>query len=471
MSDGTDRIGAHRDRLSDADSVLWTLDRDPLLRSSITAVIVFDREPPFDEVVRRFDALCRRTHRFRSTVASPQMPWGRPCWKEDPHFDVTTHVRHVRAAQPGDLRAVLDLAQSMAPMAFDPTRPLWEAIAVDGVIGGKAALIMRVHHAVIDGVGGLLVAATMMDRDRAGHPLLEEGEDALGHTDGHLGRLGLAGSLIAGLVDAPGHAFGAACRLAAHPTDSASRWLGALGDAGRLVSPSPRPLSPLMTDRTTVRQYDTIELGTDQMHGATAATGLTLNDLFVAGILRGLSLYHRRHDVDIENVRAVMPVSTRRPEDPIESNRFVPVRIVLPIDLPTAGAYLRVVPDILRRWKHSEALGSSEFFSFVLDRLPASMTTWAMAAMLKGVDFVATDVPGPPTDVYFAGAQVEAVYAFAPTAGAALNVALVTLADRLNIAINIDVGAVPDHAVLVASLTEGFAEVLDAARGPAEAVG
>jgi len=470
---GTDRIGAHRDRLSNADSVLWTLDRDPLLRSSITAVIVFDREPPFAEVVRRFDALCRRTHRFRSMVAPPPMPWDRPRWKEDPHFDVTTHVRHVRAAQPGDLRAVLDLAQSMAPMAFDPTRPLWEAIAVDGVIGGKAALIMRVHHAVIDGVGGLLVAATMMDRDRAGHPLLEEGEEGLEDTDGQPGRLGVAGSLIAGLVDAPGHAVGAACGLAAHPTDSVSRWLGVLGDAGRLVSPSPRPLSPVMTNRTTVRRYDTIEMGTGQMHGAAAATGLTLNDLFVAGILRGLSLYHRRHGIDIaiENVRAVMPVSTRRPGDPLESNRFVPVRIVLPIDLPDAGAYLRVVPDILRRWKHSEALGTSEFFSFVLDRLPASMTTLAMATMLKGVDFVATDVPGPPTDVYFAGAQVEAVYAFAPTAGAALNVALVTLADRLNVGVNIDVGAVPDHAVLVTSLTEGFAEVLEVARRSTEATG
>ena len=162
------------DRLSDADSILMTLDRDPLLRSSITALVIFDQEPPFAEVVERFAALCRRTRRFRSRVVTPRAPWDRPRWEEDPYFDVSTHVRHVRAAHPSDLRAVLDLAQSMAPMAFDPTRPLWEAIVVDGVIGGKAALIMRVHHAVIDGVGGLLVAATMMDRDRAGHPLLAE---------------------------------------------------------------------------------------------------------------------------------------------------------------------------------------------------------------------------------------------------------------------------------------------------------
>ena len=341
---------------------------------------------------------------------------------------------------------------------------------MDGVGGGRAALIIRVHHAVIDGVGGLLVAATMMDRDRAGNPLLGEDNEPQEHTDVHPGRPG-AGSLLAGLVDVPGRAVGAACRLVAHPTDSASRWLGALGDAGRLVSPSPRPLSPLMTDRTTVRRYDTIELGTDQMHGAAAAAGLTVNDLFVAGILRGLSLYHRRHDIDIENVRAVMPVSTRRPEDPLESNRFVPVRIVLPIGLPDALAYLRAVPDILARWKHSDALNSSEFFSFVLDRLPASMTTWAMATMLKGVDFVATDVPGPPSEVYFAGARIEALYAFAPTAGAALNVSLVTTADRLNIGLNIDVGAIPDHAVAVTSLTEGFAEVIDAAIASAGTVG
>ena len=164
--------------------------------------------------------------------------------------------------------------------------------------------------------------------------------------------------------------------------------------------PGAAPLSPLMTNRTTLRRYDTIELEKDQVSGAAAAAGVTLNDLFVAGILRGLSLYHRRHEVEIENLRAVMPVSTRRPEDPLESNRFVPVRIVLPIDLPNAQPIFVVVPDILRRGKHSGALGTSEFFSFVLDQLPASMATWAMASMLKGVDFVATDVPGPPTDVY-----------------------------------------------------------------------
>lgn len=339
MFEAASRSGTRRDGLSDADSVLWTLDRDPLLRSSITAVVIFDREPPFDEVVQRFDALCRRTHRFRSRVVSAPVPWGRPRWQEDPHFEVSTHVRHVRAARPGDLRAVLDLAQGTAPVAFDPARPLWEAIAVDDVIGGKAALIMRVHHALIDGVGGLLVAATMMDRDRAGTPLIEEGNEPLEHTDVHPGRLGRAGSLMARLIDAPGFAVGAASRLAQQPTEAVSQWLGALGDAGRLVSPSPRPLSPLMAKRTTLRRYETIELEMGQMGRAAAATGLTLNDLFVAGILHGLSLYHRQHGIHIGNVRAVMPVSTRRPEDPLEANKFVPVRIVLPIDLTNARDY------------------------------------------------------------------------------------------------------------------------------------
>ena len=57
MSDATGRRRAHQDRLSDADSVLLTLDHDPLLRSSITVVVIFDREPPFTEVVQRFDVI------------------------------------------------------------------------------------------------------------------------------------------------------------------------------------------------------------------------------------------------------------------------------------------------------------------------------------------------------------------------------------------------------------------------------
>jgi hypothetical protein len=97
--------GALLGRVGTAGSILWTLDRDPQLRSPIAVVVVFDREPPVAEVTRRFGVLCRRVRHFRSTVVPPSVPWDLPRWREDESFEVANHVRHLRVALPGTLRS------------------------------------------------------------------------------------------------------------------------------------------------------------------------------------------------------------------------------------------------------------------------------------------------------------------------------------------------------------------------------
>ncbi len=107
----------------------------------------------------------------------------------------------------------------------------------------------------------------------------------------------------------------------------------------------------------------------------------------------------------------------------------------------------------------------SDLLTTALGRLPAPLTLGALSGMLTGVDLVATNVPGPADDVYVAGARVEELYAFAPTAGAALNAALVTVAGRATVGLTIDDAAVPDSAVLVDCLSQGAAEVVGALPG------
>jgi len=102
----------------------------------------------------------------------------------------------------------------------------------------------------------------------------------------------------------------------------------------------------------------------------------------------------------------------------------------------------------------------------LLSRLPATLTTLAFGSMLKGGDFVATDVPGAPFDTYLAGAHVVGLYAFAPPSGAAVNVALVTSAGNECIGVNLDTIAVADCDTMVECIRAGFEEVI-ACRSPA----
>ncbi|MEO5901507.1 MAG: WS/DGAT domain-containing protein, partial [Ilumatobacteraceae bacterium] len=81
-------------------------------------------------------------------------------------------------------------------------------------------------------------------------------------------------------------------------------------------------------------------------------------------------------------------------------------------------------------------------------------------AMLKAIDFVATNVPGISHRVYLAGAEVVREYAFAPPSGAAFSVALLSHVDQCCVGLNVDTAAVPDVDVLVGCLKDGFADVL-----------
>jgi diacylglycerol O-acyltransferase / wax synthase len=474
--------------MRDADAILWALDQDPLLRSTIVAIAVLDRGPPYERVLGKLELLCTRAQHFRSVVVPSNLPWGRPHWEEVRGFEVGSHLAHVRAPLPGDFRGVLDLAQSMAGRPFDTARPLWEAVLVDGMADGGAALIIKVHHSVIDGVGGLQVVGHVLDpareketgtKSEAGTPRPEkngrrtapceiaQAVRELDATSRHLPLVdrpnGALSGLLRGVVCVPRALLGKTRRTIHDPAAEIGRWRDGIVDSAALIAPSPTPLSPLMRGRGLDRTFETVDLDGVDIRQAARRAGLTLNDLFVSGLLRGLSAYHRRHGRKAARLRALMPISTRNPGDPLETNRFVPARFTLPADLGSADAYLDRVPGMLGRWKHSPALPVSDLLTQALDRLPPPVVVRVFSSMLMGVDFTSTNVPGPPADAYFAGAKIESFLAFPPTAGAALNAGLVTMAGRMSIGVTIDRAAVPDPALMKACLLEGLDQVVQAA--------
>ena len=116
--------------------------------------------------------------------------------------------------------------------------------------------------------------------------------------------------------------------------------------------------------------------------------------------------------------------------------------------------------ELAREWRSEPALPLSDAIAGVLGRLPVAASTSIFGAMLKGIDFVATNVPGLRAPAYLAGAEVLREYAFAPPSGAAFSVALLSHGDQCCIGINADVAAVPDPELLTACLREGFEEVV-----------
>jgi diacylglycerol O-acyltransferase / wax synthase len=96
----------------------------------------------------------------------------------------------------------------------------------------------------------------------------------------------------------------------------------------------------------------------------------------------------------------------------------------------------------------------------LLCRLPLALTTTLFGGMLRGIDFVTSNVPGPRFDVFLAGARVEGVVGYGPLTGAATNVTLFSLRDQAHLGISMDPAAISDPELFVASMRDGFAEVL-----------
>ena len=149
-----------------SDAFTWYMERDPALRSTVVAVDWLDRAPDWGVLTERVDRLSRLMPSLRQHVVESPFGLTVPRWAYDPHFDLDWHLSRVTVPPPGTREEVLGLARHAAMAAFDRARPLWEVTLVEGMEDGEAALIVKLHHALSDGVGVMRMLAVVADRQR-----------------------------------------------------------------------------------------------------------------------------------------------------------------------------------------------------------------------------------------------------------------------------------------------------------------
>lgn len=456
--------------MSDEDALMWNIEKDPILRSTILAVAVFERVPDWRRLRDRIDRATRVIPRLRQRVCSPPLRLGPPRWAVEPSFDLDFHVRRVRLAPPRDEDALLRALEPIAAGAFDRARPLWEFTLFEGLRrddGAEgAALAMKVHHSVTDGVGGMRLLTELVDlTPDAPEPGAPPDEPAPGESPGALDlvrdSLSHSRRRVLGIARrVPATVGGAVAGAARDPSAAGAHLVGTARSVAKLLAPATSPLSPVMRERGLGRRLAMFAVPLDDVRRAAKATDGTVNDVFVAAVLGGLQRYHARHGVTVDALRMTLPINLRTDQDAPAGNRFVPARFAVPAGITDPAERVRAVGEVVREWRHEPALALTGALAGVLNRLPTAVTTALFGSMLKGCDFIATNVPGSPVPVYVGGARVEGLYAFAPPSGAACNVALISHVDRCCIGVVVDRTAVPDCDVLVGCIREGFDEVV-----------
>ncbi len=438
-----------KDPLSDADALMWRIESDPVLRSPILAVALLGATPTRAAVVAAFARATEGVLRLRRRVVPDGFVTGRLRWEDDPGFHLDAHIRERRLSGRAGLAGVLAVAAEDAAAAFDPARPPWTATLVTGLRDRRAALLLRFHHSITDGVGGVQLADALFDPQtpRRDGGADDDQEDATGQPEG------------GGLLRVVGDVGRTATAALRDPVGASREALRTARSVRRLLGSASAPLSPVWTERSIDRRLFVTELSLDALRDAGRRLDGSINDVYLGAVAGGLHAYHRDLGHEVPALRFTMPVNRRTVDDAPGGNRFTPVRFVLPIDDPDPGQRVRIVHNISRSWRSEPSMGFTDLLANALNRLPDRVVTDVFAGMLRGVDVDAVDVPGLQEPMALAGAPVERLWAFAPPAGAAISITLVSHLDLACVALAVDTAAVAEPERLAEHLERALQDM------------
>jgi WS/DGAT/MGAT family acyltransferase len=351
------------------------------------------------------------------------------------------------------MRQLLDLVSLLEAGPFDPDHAPWDGTLIEGLEGGGAALYLRAHHVIADGMAALRITGRFFDSDRIDlrEPidLREDPESASGSRSG--------GPTID--LTRAFRPLQLAVNAARDPATAVQEILDLAGSVTRQLVITGGSLSPLLVEHSTTTRFELVSLP-----GARAAAnslGGSRNDLLVAGAAAGLGLYHERLGFPCEELRLSSPTVQRNTAEE-GGNWFAPSRITVPTAADDPGPHFDAVADRLNQARCEPALRLAPALASTLSLVPQPMLIPALQAQAGTVDFVATAIPGLRQAGRICGARVETSYPFGPRLGCPVNLTAFGNRDRLDIGIALDTAAITEPAVLLECLAEAFGQLIPA---------
>jgi WS/DGAT/MGAT family acyltransferase len=453
--------------MTDWETVMWRAEVEPRTRSSGALLEILDCEPDWDRLVAAHQRITELIPRLRERVVEPVLPLIPPAWSRDRDFALRHHLHRLRLPAPGGLRELLDVTETLLERPLDRSRPPWEAIFVEGLEGGRAAYVIKMHHSLTDGQGLVQLLELAHSRTRkpgaarrtAPAPLRPE------LTPMTL----LATRLLRHTASAPvqlaRQVIGSA-RLA-HRT--VTKPAAVVGDTIRFTRSLQRVLTPPPVDRSPLlagsggSSYRLVvhDVPLADLKAAGKAAGGSVNDAFLAALLGGFRRYHEHFGVNVDHMPIAFPVSLRSNDDPLGGNRFAGARFAAPVGEPDPRERIAAVREFVLNARAEPAIGVLDLLAPAVSRLPTALVVGLAAGMTSISDVQASNVAGLGHSAYLAGARVTHTYMFGPRPGVAAMVGMLSYDGRCCLAFNVDPDAITDIELFTTCMQEGFDEVLD----------
>jgi diacylglycerol O-acyltransferase / wax synthase len=460
LSDAPLRWGESRE-MNALEALMWRAEGDPRLRSTISAVELLDVVPDWERFVAAHEWGTRMAPRFRQKVVEPALGVGYPAWVVDPEFDLHYHVRRTRLPERGGWRELFAAAEQVAMTPFDRARSPWEAVLFEGLPDGRAAYMLKMHHATTDGMGGFQLFSELHSRTRETNPAKPQPPPPAPEWRTPASVLFEQARRDARALGGLTGSFAGLARALADPAralDGALRYAVSLG---RVLADPEAAGSPLLRARSLSWRFGALDVAFADLRAAAKAAGGSLNDAFLAAILGGFRRYHAELGFEIESMPIAIPISVRREGDDAGGNKFAAARFAGPAGIVDPRERIRRIGETVRAARAEPAIEALAWISPALARLPGAVLSHVAGHLTRSNDVQASNVPGLRGEMYLAGARIERFYGFGPLPGCASMITLVTHGETGCVAWNVDPAAVTDLDRFARCLAEGFAEVLE----------
>jgi WS/DGAT/MGAT family acyltransferase len=435
---------AEYDRLT-AQDMSFLLAETPTSYMHVAATQVFERGElgtedgglDFESIKKATASVLHRIPRYRQKLQwSPVFE--RPVWVDDRDFNLDYHMRHTALPRPGSLAQLKRLSARVMAQQLERQRPLWEMWIIEGLEGGRFAVISKIHHCMIDGASGVDLAQILLSLTP---------EQTIAEAPRYVPRPAPSGLELA---------RDEALRRALMPL-KAFRGLRAFRQ-----ETSPASDTPINGDIGPHRRFDWLTLPLADVKAVRKAAGCSVNDVVlttVAGALREY-LSDRGADPRQLDFRISAPVSLRRDDERgTLGNRVSSWIVQLPLDEPTPKARLARIHEATRELKESRQAMGVEMMMEVAEWTPPVLLSLGAQAVSGPINSIVTNVPGPQFPLYLLGARLLAMYPMVPLLpGMGLGIALFSYDGHLCWGFNADFDLVPDLERIPGLVEHAFKE-------------
>jgi diacylglycerol O-acyltransferase / wax synthase len=463
----------HKDRLSAIDASFLHQEKHAS-HMHVGALVTFDGPPPSrEDFTAHLESRLHLVPRYRQKLAVPRFEMGRPFWVDDPSFNLDYHVRHTALPRPGSDEQLRQLVGRIFSQRLDRSKPLWEIWLVQGLEGGRFALISKTHHALVDGVAGVDIATVLFDLQPTPAEVSPDGWTP----EPEPSDIDLVAEGVKGLIRTPVSLAGQALGALTRPGHSLEQVREAAEGIGEVVwaGLNPAPDVPLNVEIGPHRRVWWVQSRLSDFKEIKNALGGTVNDAVLAVVAGALGRWLRQRGVRTEGMelRALVPVSIRaQDERGTLGNRIAAMRGPLPVYVRDPVERLRRVQEAMGNLKQSKQALGAEVIAGLQDFAPPTLLAQAsrLNFSTRLFNLIVTNVPGPQFPLYLLGREMETVVpiAFLPEHHA-LAIAIMSYNGKVEFGLLGDYDAMPDLEEVGLALEESLGELLAAAHEQAAA--